>query len=387
MLRQPSNQVILSSLLMGICEKIQIPRSKYEQAEERYKAIAAFLSKAKGSEIVQEVLTKIHPHGSLAIDTTIRPLSSEEFDLDVVALMDLEHSKIGNPKALLDELLKIFNESDTYKGMVTPKSRCITIQYKNDFHIDVMPACPEVPPCTDQTKDIRIPNEVTPTIFDWKKSNPSGFSEWFLKKAAEVRHDSVQLMEKSAAEVIPLPTPAKKKKPLQYTVQLLKRARDVYFENDDDRAKIARSIILTTIAAESYNGTADLFESLANAANALDTRTSDYFNLKIKNPVNNEEDFADKWKSDKTRYDKYRKWIAHFKKQLAELQQLDSGLPVLKNKVEEIFGKEVSKEFFDEFGQNFKSSGNNLKTTTTGNILASAGIPVAGHRFFGGDKK
>ena len=48
--------------------------------------------------------------------------------------------------------------------------------------------------------------------------------------------------------------------PLERSVQILKRRRDVYFYEQDDQA--TASIILTTLAAEAYQGELSIFETI-----------------------------------------------------------------------------------------------------------------------------
>src|SRR5690606_23954051 len=93
---------------------------------------------------------------------------------------------------------------------------------------------------------------------NWKISNPEGYAQWFettMKSA--MRFD---VLEKSAqVDDIPL---YKRKTPLQKVIQLLKKHRDLMFEDDADSKPI--SIILTTLAARAYAGEQDFFDALSN---------------------------------------------------------------------------------------------------------------------------
>ena len=94
-----------------------------------------------------------------------------------------------------------------------------------------------------------------------------------------------------AARVDDLPA-RKWKSPLQQAIQILKRHRDVMFEEDPDSAPI--SVIITTLAAAAYQGEADA----ASAVERILTDMHLYVRQtipRVPNPVNPAEDFADKW--------------------------------------------------------------------------------------------
>jgi hypothetical protein len=85
------------------------------------------------------------------------------------------------------------------------------------------------------------------------------------------------------------------KTPLQRSIQILKRHRDVMFKDSPDAAPI--SMILTTLAAHAYGGEEDLYDALVGIVE----RMPDYVRSsapRVPNPVNPAEDFADRWKSD-----------------------------------------------------------------------------------------
>jgi hypothetical protein len=126
----------------------------------------------------------------------------------------------------------------------------------------------------------------------WKISNSEGFALWFesrMKLAMQVLEEHA-LMAK-AAKVDDLPA-REWKSPLQEAIQILKRHREVMFQDAPDSAPI--SVIITTLAAMAYQGEPD-------AASALERILTDMHLYvqqtipRVPNPVNPAEDFADKW--------------------------------------------------------------------------------------------
>src|SRR5690606_21287264 len=84
----------------------------------------------------------------------------------------------------------------------------------------------------------------------------------------------------------------KRKTVLQRTIQLLKRHRDIMFISNPDSKPI--SIIITTIVARYYSGEKDLYTALNRALTAL-YEFAESNSDSVFNPVNPEENFADKW--------------------------------------------------------------------------------------------
>ena len=125
------------------------------------------------------------------------------------------------------------------------------------------------------------------------KSNPRGYVEWFknrMRVRLEEARRVVAMAEKAEVHEI---EDFKIRTPLQQVIQLLKRHRDLRYNGDDDKPI---SIIITTLAARGYNNEADLSEAILNVVpcmrNAIENRHGVCW---IPNPVNPQENFADKW--------------------------------------------------------------------------------------------
>ena len=113
---------------------------------------------------------------------------------------------------------------------------------------------------------------------------------------------------KAAAEDVP---EYKVKTPLQRAIQILKRHRDFHFQGDDDRPI---SIIITTLAAKSYNNQANLLDAfltlVRDMPKHIETRKKNGKRVSwVPNPVNDGENFADKWEDNPQREVKLRAWL------------------------------------------------------------------------------
>ncbi len=287
----------LDSLLDSMAEAIQLDKSRYERMKNAYEAVKDWI---EGDEqFFKPYKYNVYPHGSVRIQTSVKPLSSEEFDLDIVVHLIADYN-ITSPNIVYYELKRRLNENEKYTKMLELKNRCLRLNYSGDFHMDIMPGIQENP--YDNNK-IKVPDR---KLNDWVSSNPKGYADWFLAKANLIKES---YLEKALrAENLPADD-FFSKKPLQRAVQLIKRYRDEYF-NKDSTYKTS-SIVLTTIAGQLYQGEDSIFHTIDGIISTLTHKVSLPVRLKILNPVNPEEDFTDKWDSEPEHYTEFKKFIAH----------------------------------------------------------------------------
>ena len=77
-------------LLDQLCQQIEITETQYQTAKARYEAVGSWLSGSSSPYLDQ---AHIYPQGSVALGTTIKPLASNEFDVDLVChLPTLPHT-------------------------------------------------------------------------------------------------------------------------------------------------------------------------------------------------------------------------------------------------------------------------------------------------------
>ncbi len=90
-------------------------------------------------------------------------------------------------------------------------------------------------------------------------------------------------------------------------IQLLKYHRDINWRNDDDKPI---SIIITTLATKAYNGEDNLYDALVNICKTMpdyiENRNDTYW---VGNPVNENENFADKWKETPRKAQVFFQWL------------------------------------------------------------------------------
>lgn len=112
------------------------------------------------------VIVEARPQGSFAQKTIIRPYDEKRgFDADL--LVECE-DYYDSARGLLDAIKSAMKESAVHADMVSPKNRCVMLQYANQFHIDLVP-------CVRRDGTLKIANRQTD---DWEPTDPDGFNGW-----------------------------------------------------------------------------------------------------------------------------------------------------------------------------------------------------------------
>ena len=308
------------SIIEEILASLDIPESAYDKAEARYKDLGEWFDREEAK--CSPFGPHIYPQGSFRLGTVVRPLHGRlEYDLDLGCRLRWGITKYTHTqrqlKALVGTDLEAYRRARRIEDALEEKNRCWRLPYKDQssFHIDAVPSIPE----DDATKaslqesmikagsvealaqsvtshagaitDKRSPGyqQISPY---WKISNSEGFALWFesrMKLAPQLLQENA-LMAK-AAKVDDLPA-RKWKSPLQQAIQILKRHRDVMFEEDWESAPI--SVIITALSAAAYQGEADAASAIERILSGMHLYVRQT-TPRVPNPVNPAEDFADKW--------------------------------------------------------------------------------------------
>ncbi|WP_373533071.1 nucleotidyltransferase [Vampirovibrio sp.] len=312
----------LSLVLEQLASDLDIPLSKYDEAKQHYDAVGAWLSECPDLDKYDPV---IFSQGSFRLGTAIHPQNCGDYDVDAVCL--LRHATLftfAHQKDLKAIVGRRLQNHKTYKAMLKPPGggrRCWTLKYADGskFHLDVLPAIPD----DAAHKQRLIQHGVDPSHarhaicitdsatwdhdIEWPRSNPEGYAEWFKTRMATTfqKHRLIQA-QVMKAEVVDVPD-YKVRTPLQRMVQLLKRHRDLMFQNDDDKPI---SIIITTLAAHAYQNEEDLMETLYQGIPRMRAEIKK-INGKfwVPNPVNPLENFADKWEDHPRKMLNFFRWL------------------------------------------------------------------------------
>jgi hypothetical protein len=299
LLDERSNET--DELLRLTVAELDIPAAVRAAAIDEYNAIARWLRDSwpgAGGEI--------YAQGSLRLGTIVTPVTAGcDYDVDLVCRLWLtkEIGKTELKHAVGDALAAYVATRPPGTMRLEQGKRCWTLVYPGQrFHLDVLPAIPNED--EDSEDAIWLTDR---KLLRWQPSNPIGYAEWFAGRMAT---DRLLLLEAVAAkrgidvEDVPDDTV---RTALQHGVQMLKRHRDIYFEDDP---KIApASIILTTLAAQAYQGGGEMREVLVDLTERMpelvEWRDGKYV---VANPVLDDENFADRWADDPRREQAFFDW-------------------------------------------------------------------------------
>lgn len=395
----------LSTLLLHLAKNLDITKTQFENLSQSYMAVGRFL---ENDDQFADCHPVVSPQGSLRLGTIIQPISKDD-DLDV----DLVYRLSSKPyfwtqKTIKDKVGERLKSSERYAPMLEKEEgrRCWTLLYRDNadtpkekYHMDILP-CVSNSMYNDnfirlsreaysresvEQIAIRITDKesigyaIDTNEANWLKSNPDGYALWFASRCKQ----TTQLRETKVEDIIPIGKYTENKTTLQRVVQLLKRHRDIMFRDDTEDKPI--SIIITTLAARAYKGESDILEAFINVIWGMETyigKDADG-NYVISNPVNEEENFADKWPKHPKRKENFFKWLEQLKTDLRSLHN-NTGID-LQRTLSHSFGEEVTSRSYTNFtaDKHKKFTSNAAKISTTG-VLGTIGKTLnAANTFYG----
>jgi hypothetical protein len=289
-----------SQLLNAAAASLDIPEQMHEDAVLKYEDIGAWLA-AEDSELCQYA-PEIYPQGSFRLGTVVKPVfRSDEYDIDLVCRLAIDKDAISKAelkKKIGDRLKK----RDDLNEILSESRRAWILTYAQQFHMDVLSSIPNV---ERVPTGILLPDK---ELHLWQKSNPISYADWFYERMKVIFLEKrAALAEALQASIEEVPYWAVKT-PLQRVVQILKRHRDVYFQNDLGNRPV--SIIITTLAAHAYRNQAETVDALIDVvktmSNYIETRNGKWW---VQNPVEPDENFAERWNEYPERRLAFFRWL------------------------------------------------------------------------------
>jgi hypothetical protein len=299
-----SSKEQLDALLLEVCEELQLTTARYRLAVERYGVVDQLLER-QGSPF-QFLRPRIFPQGSMALGTTSKPVEGPH-DLDFVLQIDAPLQWRGYPLAGLGALYQFLGENETYRKMISLKNRVVRLTYADEFYMDILPAYTDF---ASGGTCILVPDRARVSLCP---SNPEGYILWFRNRCFTRRR---LLLDK--AMPVPSQQAVHEKEPLQLAVQLLKRWRDLAFE---DQCLAPISVVLTTLAATYYQGEESVSDALstilAGIVNAINLAELYGRRIVVRNPSNELQDFAERWDANPKAYVEFKDAIRRLHREAA----------------------------------------------------------------------
>jgi hypothetical protein len=322
--------------LERLARELDVPVSRYEEAERRYDSVGRWLCRDEST--LKDLNPDVYVQGSFRLGTPVRPINEDEhYDIDLVC--ELAASKTGNTQQQLKEMLghemrlyaKAYSMQEVSEGR-----RCWTLQYADgaQFHLDALPALPdgeikrqllvEAHLNTDWASTaIAITDNEHPgyrSISErWPHSNPRGYTDWFrsrMKTSFRQIREAMAIEAKASVEDIPSYSV---KTPLQQTVQILKRHRDMMFEDDSEHKPI--SVIITTLSGLAYQGERSVAEALGGILKRMESHIlyDHRRDVIIQNPTDPQENFADRWRGAPEKRTNFFRWLRQAQEDFANV--------------------------------------------------------------------
>lgn len=264
--------------LEQVAADLDIPPSKHKQAVERYQSVGRWLE--GGTYAGANGIPQICPQGSFRLGTVTRPIRDgieAAYDIDLVCELALVKSAT-DPESVKYLVGKRLLENDTYARMLEEEGRrCWTLDYAEQdgvgFHLDVLPAVPDARGLLDTSIAITTKHDKG---YFWSISNPQGYGKWFDQQNAvafALAAPSQRIAMRTAhpdlyASVADVPVQLVRT-PLQRAIQILKRHRDMRFNQKHRLPYAPISVIITTLAADLYRNEADLYGALNSIISQL----------------------------------------------------------------------------------------------------------------------
>ena len=359
-----------------VASEIDISPSKYQDAVNRYQAVGRWLEAGDYPGSLGQ--PSIYPQGSFRLGTVVRPIrhgTEASYDIDLVCEIPLiKH--LTTPQTVKHMVGGRIRHHETYCRLLDPEGRrCWTLEYAErdgvGFHLDVLPAIPD----KNGTGGTAVAITHKAAIgYSWSASDPHGYGDWFDAKNAEafmrVVVEQKQTIQRRAAfvfESIDDVPDQLVRTPLQRSIQLMKRNRDLHFNQSEMVAYAPISIIITTLAAHLYAGEPDGYTALLGIVGrlqghavlvegrAIDPSLATRGLIRrlpdgtwyIGNPVNPAENFADRWhEDDHARALAFFSWVDALKRKMPNLQAKMSPR-LLRENLNQMLGTAAVTKHFD----------------------------------------
>jgi len=365
----------LSKILGFSAGAIDIPSHLLEEAVRRYGEVGQWLGAADSPLFCNS--PEIYPQGSARLGTMTRPLTDkDEYDIDLVCSLQLKKESISQ-KELKNRVGDRLRQNEEYCLDLDEGRRCWVLHMDKRFHMDVLPAIPDN---EGRLASILITDK---ELTRWQHSDPKGYANWFWTRMEVIFNEEKQTLAKAMQVEIEDVPDSKVKTPLQQSIQILKRHRDIYFKNDLDDRPI--SIIISTLAAWAYMGQADLFDALVNIVRSMpdqiEKRNGVYW---VANPVNEGENFADKWQGHPHRREKLFSWFQKLDADLKgalEARGINEVAAVLSHSLGQTTVSKAVKTLGTVINEQRQSG--KLYVEPGSGIVGSVGLHVRPHTFYG----
>lgn len=375
------NKQNIDRMYRKIAAEIEISEAQADKAKESYEAVGKFLNNN-----IKQYDVKIFPQGSFRLGTVIKPISDkDEYDIDLVATIDNKFTSAKELKNIVGDVLK---GSDRYSEKIEEGKRCWTIEYAEsaNYHMDILPTMRS--DTYFRNKELIMTHkEDENSNYEFRQTNPEAYYDWFVKRMEEEKKKlTEEYAIRNKMEIVEVPE-YKIKTTLQIAIELLKRYRDIKFKETPDIKPI--SIILTTLMARIYTGKENVYELIEKFSKEyiLYLEKDENGNALIKNPVNENENFADKWPNNPERKEAFFRFMNELKEDLVSNRiLLEGNMREQADCYKKLFGDNMVNRVYENMANDTREERerSNIYLKDNGNLTTEkTNINVRNHNFYG----
>ena len=377
--------------LASVAVKIELLPSQQALMVQHKQAIERHLQR-NGSPLKDRIRI-FYQQGSVAIGATIKAKFRDEgFDIDIIAELDVDEIKPAEALDLLYETMRGKPDSRYYE-CTERQTRCVTVRYKDEMHIDLSPSIlldPSDPrksnifhskPEEPRSKDAYILTNSYAFAEYYKSCCPvdQQFVEEYSKQVRSFDHKfnhtvEMLLREADSVPVPDHPTHVGGKSAVTVALQLLKRNRIIRWR--PRKCRIPASVMLSCLALEVAQAGRSISENLKVIATHILERLLAAKKkgelIVVENPRCQGDYFTDRWpktqKDQNLMIEDMKLFLSQLDTVLNEQSSFKDRTTQLRAMFGESVGQQVEREFEDEVGKRVKSGKHYLGKT--GGILA-----------------
>ncbi|MBO1326381.1 hypothetical protein K2X14_16350 [Acetobacter sp. TBRC 12305] len=258
-------------------ETVNLNQTRINLLDGNVKAIQSFIRQSTW----RPKICKFYEQGSWAHNTIIRPVDGDEFDADLLVMVDPVEG--WTAKDYIVALGEVFSDSATYGEKTKIWDYCVTITYQGERKVDIAP-CVVSRLVRDQ---IEVCNRATD---QFERSEPVAYTQWMRERNNFSGSNSFRKV-----------------------TRLLKYLRDI------KRTFTCPSVLLTTLLGMQINWLDKDTEEFSDVPTSLRTlmrRLDEWLQLRpikprVENPNLPSEDFAASWTD--TQYSNFRSFIHKYR--------------------------------------------------------------------------
>ncbi|KAA9387735.1 SMODS domain-containing nucleotidyltransferase [Neorhizobium galegae] len=318
-------------------DEVNLNKTRLESLENKAGAVQDFISQHWEVKVEQ-----FEKQGSWSHGTIIKPPGTKGFDADLLVFVEPHES--WDAAEYIESLYRTFKESGVYGEKASRQTRCVTIEYANDFTLDVVPCVLRLGGLLGQDICNRKKNE-------FEATDGRGFADWWHRQCSFAAGSS-----------------------MKEAVRLLKYMRDIKGNFS------VKSVLLTTLIGQQVSFIDQSRNTLSDTPTALKVvmdRLDDYLQSQvtmpeISNPQLPKEILTRNW--DEQQYQNFRKKMNTYRKWIDEAyDEKDAQLSV--NKWRDVFGEDFGAAVVKEQARSVSSRYMGaIAARITGNPLISGRI-------------